>query len=53
MPVEIRELHITAVVNDSNPATGASPTAPALNTNAIVAACVEQVLQILNEKNER
>lgn len=55
MPVEIRELHITAVVNDNAPATetGAKPAAPVPNTDAIIAACVEQVLQILNEKTER
>lgn len=56
MPVEIRELQITTTISDS-PA-GAAPansvaTSSGINTNEIVATCVEQVLEILKQKNER
>lgn len=55
MPVEIRELQITAIVQDSPPLiknTSASSVASA-NTEIIIAACVEQVMEILKQKNER
>lgn len=55
MPVEIRELQITTVVKEAA-AQVAAPSA-GKNENAgqdkIVQACVEQVLEILKEKNER
>jgi hypothetical protein len=54
MPVEIRELQITAVVQNA-PASAQSSSShetPA-NNDEIVAACVEQVLEILKQKNER
>lgn len=55
MPVEIRELQIVTVVKDNG--TPASPSAGAKNGSAdkdkIVAECVEQVLEILKQKNER
>lgn len=51
MPVEIRELQITAVVQDNAQTIPATTAAP--NPEALVAACVEQVLQILKEKTER
>ena len=57
MPIEIRELHIKTVI-DSQPdsprnsqnegAGGAEP-----DKELIVAACVEQVMEILKNKNER
>ena len=57
MPVEIRELQITAVVKDSTQQGGEQSSTVAgggaMNTNAIVSACVEQVLEILKQKNER
>jgi hypothetical protein len=56
MPVEIRELQITTVVQESASAAGASASSaasPSTNIDAIVSACVEQVLEILKEKNER
>ena len=56
MPVEIRELQITAVVKgDGAQGSGSSApaAAPAANMDAIVSACVEQVLEILQQKNER
>jgi len=52
MPVEIRELQIIAVVQDASPVTSAAP-ASSTNNNEIIAACVEQVLEILKQKNER
>jgi len=56
MPVEIRELQITAVVKEGAQQGGEqSPSEGdnAMNTDAIVSACVEQVLEILKQKNER
>ena len=50
MPVEIRELQITAVVQDGAAPTQASGTASQAN---IIAECVEQVLEILKQKNDR
>lgn len=55
MPIEIRELQIKAVVQDAAAApqgNAATATAPQ-NSEAIIAACVEQVLEILQQKNER
>jgi hypothetical protein len=54
MPVEIRELQITAVVQDAGPKPAATAAQPAAaNNDAIISACVEQVLEILQQKNER
>lgn len=55
MPVEIRELQITAIVQDSPPLlTNASgPSTSSANIDEIIAACVEQVMEILKQKNER
>ncbi|MFT3910803.1 MAG: DUF5908 family protein [Ferruginibacter sp.] len=57
MPIEIRELVIKATVNQdgatgsqagsASPASGETPNETLINT------CVEKVLQILKEKNER
>jgi hypothetical protein len=54
MPVEIRELQIKAVVEDrpANSSSASSPTT-ATNTEAIIAACIEQIMEILKQKNER
>ena len=59
MPVEIRELHIRVAVN-SEPAKQSAPAKSAsvgggnsADKDAIVAACVEQVLQIIQSKKER
>lgn len=57
MPIEIRELHIRVAVNP--PAAGPRPaggsTAPAggEENEELLAECVEQVLQVINDKNER
>lgn len=53
MPVEIRELQITTIVGNSSaqPVNNASAAAP--DMDAIIAQCVEQVLDILKQKSER
>jgi|AVFP01.1.fsa_nt_gi hypothetical protein len=55
MPIEIKELHIKTVVD--NKKTGGrrevSPAAKPETVKAIVAQCVEQVMDILNQKAER
>jgi hypothetical protein len=60
MPIEIKELHIKVTVNtpqranQSNGQSGAEAAAVSPDIkDAIVAECVEQVMQILKEKNER
>lgn len=62
MPIEIKELHIHVVVNAGandtaakpEPATGASSQAGGGgDKDAIIAECVEQVLEILQNKRER
>ena len=55
MPIEVRELVIKAVVTQDG-ANGASGDAPQSNSNSqeeIIQACVEKVMDILKEKNER
>jgi len=57
MPIEIKELNIKAYIDDSSmPAN--RPGTPVTNDNtsdteSIISACVEQVLQILKDKEER
>jgi len=64
MPIEIKELHIRVAVNTpgdgqtSSPsggttASGSSTALDAEGKDALVAECVEQVLQILRDKGER
>ena len=55
MPVEIRELQITTVVDPSVHPAPANYTSvdPPEKKDDIVALVVEQVMQILNEKKER
>jgi hypothetical protein len=61
MPIEIKELHIHVVVNASSggqtekPQTGkvANSSADSNDKDSIVAECVEQVLEILQNKRER
>ncbi|MDR4505833.1 MAG: DUF5908 family protein [Candidatus Scalindua sp.] len=60
MPIEIKELHIRVAVNTSQSgqpgvrtvASGSKPSADEAK-EAIVAECVEQVLQIIQNKAER
>jgi len=59
MPIEIRELVIKATVTEGsgNSGTGGSAAGASNNnvsaTEAIVNICVEKILEILKEKNER
>jgi hypothetical protein len=57
MPVEIRELHIKVAVGaaPAAPAPAAAGSAPGggQDKDAIVAECVEQVLQIIQNRKER
>lgn len=57
MPIEVRELQIKAVVQDDDCKTNtASPSSSASSENnidSIVERCIEQVLNILKEKQER
>ena len=52
MPIEIRELQITTVVSNASPGNSNS-SSPAPDTNSIITQCVEQVLDILKQKEER
>ncbi len=54
MPVEIKELHIKATVQDDSAKNEhQSATVSQSQLNTIVAECVEQVSNILKEKKER
>ena len=59
MPIEIKELHIRVAVTAGGPATtasrpaGAPSVTPAGDTDTVVAACVEQVMQVLRDRAER
>lgn len=56
MPLEIRELVIRAQVDESQGPQGSGQERPALTDEeqaALVKACVEQVMQIIKDKEER
>jgi len=54
MPVEIRELQITTIVKEQGPqSTSAAGANASSDTDKIVAACVEQVMELLKQKTER
>lgn len=53
MPIEIKELHILVTVNPSPNGLTATKAADGGGKEAIVAECVEQVLQIIHAKSER
>ena len=61
MPIEIKELHIRVVVNAAPAGKESAAQGPSASgakimggdKDAIVAECVEQVLQILRNKGER
>ena len=59
VPIEIKELHIRVAVTAAGPATtasrpaGAPSVTPAGDTDTVVAACVEQVMQLLRDRTER
>jgi len=56
MPLEIKELHIKASVSDEtgrSDSAGNSSTAYAEANEELIQACVDKVMEILREKNER
>jgi hypothetical protein len=54
MPIEIRELQITVTEGAATTSSSEVSAGPAAgNTDQIVAICVEQVIDILRQKNER
>lgn len=64
MPIEIRELHIKAVIDGSKSSGNNNPAAPGSkapqqgateggNMDSIIDACVEKVLEILKDQKER
>jgi len=53
MPVEIRELQITTVVQDTSSHSVTPAKSSPVNTDAIIAICVEQVLEIMKQKMQR
>jgi hypothetical protein len=57
MPIEIKELHVrvsvTAPSAGDRPAAAPGPAADADARQALVAECVDQVLQVLRDQRER
>ena len=53
MPIEIRELVIRATVRDDTGAAGAGGAVRGDEREALVAECIEQVMEILREEKER
>ena len=56
MPIEIRELHIRATVNQDDSTGGKTPVSATISQedkDAIIAECVEKVLQVLKKKKDR
>ncbi len=57
MPIEIKELHIKATVNDSKTSGGNGKIESSRNLqkmkSEILKECVEEVMQILKEREER
>ena len=57
MPLEIKELHIRVTVNQPQPESGTPPAAQSSgdkpDEQALIQQCVEQVIEIFNNKSER
>ena len=57
MPIEIKELHIKATVVDRKPAISAEPLVATAELEQmkleLVRTCVQEVLQVLEDKRER
>ena len=54
MPIEIRELVIKASVGQEGQGSGNAPSAAnSGSSDEVIKACVEKVMEILKEKNER
>ncbi|WP_202409354.1 DUF5908 family protein [Hufsiella arboris] len=52
MPLIIQEIAISVTVADNNPAGGSSTANPSTKEE-IIKECVEQVMEIIKQKNER
>jgi len=52
MPIEIKELHIKINVDES-PISSSNETSKQEEIDRIIAACVEQVMEIISKKQER
>jgi len=53
MPIEIRELVIRATVRNASDSAGANTDAHSDERKALVAECIEQVMEILRQEKER
>ena len=53
MPIEIKELHIKTIVDNSSDKKSAASENQPETMKKIVAQCVEQVMDILKDKEER
>lgn len=57
MPLEIKELHIRVTVNQPQPESGTAPAAQSSGAKpdeqVLIQQCVEQVIEIFNNKSER
>lgn len=53
MPIEIRELVIRATVRNASDSAGANTDARGDERKALVAECIEQVMEILRQEKER
>ena len=53
MPLEIKELHIKAVIDNGKSSSSGKPDPAPVDVKEIVAECVHQVMEILKEKQDR
>ena len=53
MPLEIRELHIKVALGEGREESSGGSSSTQEDQEKIIKACVEQVLEILKEKEER
>lgn len=53
MPIEIKELHIKINVNDSSQSNASRNNKPGGDASNLISACVEEVFEVLDRKNER
>lgn len=53
MPIEIKELHVRINVEEGTPAASVAGESTQGEKEQIIAACVEQVMEILSKKEER
>ena len=53
MPVEIRELVITTTISTDNSRNTNTAQPTTVDTEKIIKACVEQVMEIIKEKEQR